>query len=99
MTERDLLTLAVPPELVELIVGRVAEIVAGSLEIAPPPDPWRLLSTADVAAALGRSERWVRDHKDAIGWVRLDGGPPRFRMEDVQAFADARRIDAGREGV
>jgi predicted DNA-binding transcriptional regulator AlpA len=87
-------------ELAERIAVRVAEIVAERMPAPTSEEPWRLLTTAEVAAALGRSTKWVLNRKKdgTLPWVRLDSGRPGFKLEDVQAFADARRIavnDAG----
>jgi hypothetical protein len=88
------LGLTILAEIVERVALRVAELVAEQLHAPASAEPWKLLSTAEVAAALGRSERWVRDRRKdgSLPWVRLDGGPPAFRLEDVHAFAEARRI-------
>jgi hypothetical protein len=45
-------------------------------------------------ARLGRSTRWVRERVKAgeLDWVRLDGGGFAFKLEQLQAFADARQI-------
>ena len=99
MSDRSDLSLTVPADLVErvadLVAERVAELVADRLDGDPAQqEPPRLLSTAEAAAWFGRSERWVRDRKKdgTLPWVRLDGGPSAFRLEDLRAFAEARRI-------
>lgn len=55
---------------------------------------WQLLTLPDVAGRLGRSERWVRDRVKSgdLARVRLDAGPFAFLLEDVIAFAEARRV-------
>jgi hypothetical protein len=50
----------------------------------PEVEPWRLLTLDEAAERLGRSPRWVRQRKEAIGYVRLDGGALAFRLEDLQ---------------
>jgi excisionase family DNA binding protein len=59
-----------------------------------PPD--RLLTPREVAARLGVSERWVRDHATRrdprIAVVRL-GPLLRFTANDVEAFISAQRLD------
>jgi hypothetical protein len=61
----------------------------------PEVEPWRLLTLDEAAERLGRSPRWVRQRKEAIGYVRLDGGALAFRLEELQAFA-AERVVGGR---
>jgi hypothetical protein len=75
------------------LAPRIAAQLAAP-EAQPEVEPWRLLTLAEAAERLGRSERWVRQHKDAIGHVRLDGGALAFRLEDLQAFA-AERVVGG----
>ena len=55
-------------------------------------EPWRLLTLKDAAERLGRSERWVRERKEQIGYVRLDGGALAFDLDDLREFARGRRI-------
>jgi hypothetical protein len=78
--------------LAEAIAPRVAELVAEQVTPARLEEPWRLLSVEEAAQRLGRSTRWVRDHKDVIGWVRLDGGAFAFDIEDLRRFARERRV-------
>jgi hypothetical protein len=80
----------------------IAEAVAGELERrgfvarASEPqaevEPWRLLTLDEAAERLSRSPRWVRQRKETIGYVRLDGGALGFRLEDLQAFAADRVV-------
>lgn len=84
-------------ELVSLIADaiapRVAELVRpNSNGQDPAGEPWRLLDLEETAARLGRSTRWVRDHKREIGYVRLDGGALAFDVEDLKRFARERRV-------
>jgi hypothetical protein len=86
------LALPFPDELIEAIAARVADLV---LERVPTPaaeEPWRLLTVDEAAERLGRSTRWVRDHKGEIGWVRLDGRALAFELDDLRAFAREHRI-------
>jgi hypothetical protein len=80
----------------DAIAPRVAELVRpetnGAASGAPAGEPWRLLDLEETAARLGRSPRWVRDHKHAIGYVRLDGGALAFDVEDLRRFARERRV-------
>jgi len=58
--------------------------------------PERLLTPREVAARLGVSERWVRDHATRrdprIAVVKL-GPLLRFRAADVEDFVAEQRID------
>ena len=76
----------------EQLAPRVAELVAEALPAAAAEEPWRLYNLEEVAAMLGRSTKWVRKRKDAIGWVRLDSTALAFELEDVRRFARERRI-------
>jgi excisionase family DNA binding protein len=59
---------------------------------ALPPAPERLLNAREVAAHLGVSERWVRDHttrrSPRIRAVKL-GSLIRYRRADVEAFMES----------
>ncbi len=79
-------------ELLDELAERVASRIGPAAPVAAPE--WRLLSLDEAAARLGRSSRWVRDRVKAgkLATVRLDGGALAFRLEDLQTFADARRI-------
>jgi excisionase family DNA binding protein len=82
-------------ELVQLLAAELAPLVADLRPAASPePDPWRLLDVDEAAARLGRSTRWVRDRVKAgeLPYVRLDGGAFAFELEDLRAFAKARRV-------
>lgn len=89
---RDLLLRQLVDVLAEEIAPRVAELVAERVTAAPAAEPWRLLSVEEAAQRLGRSTRWVRNHKDAIGWVKLDGGAFAFDVDDLRRFARERRV-------
>ena len=89
---RDLILGQLVDVLAEEIAPRVAELVAEQVTPAQAAEPWRLLSVADAAVRLGRSAKWVREHRDEIGWVKLDGGAFAFDVEDLRRFARARRV-------
>jgi predicted DNA-binding transcriptional regulator AlpA len=81
------------------LADEVAARVLASLEQAPrstsvEAEPWHLLDVEETAARLGRSTRWIRDRAKAgeLPWIRLDGGALAFDLEDVRAFAAARRV-------
>lgn len=76
----------------EQLAPRIAELVVKAMPVPAPEEPWRLLTVDEVSGRLGRSTKWVRKHKDAIGWVRLDRGALAFELEDVRRFARERRI-------
>lgn len=60
-----------------------------------------LLTLDQVAAMLGVSKAWVRDHatrrQPRLSVVRLGGKRAvlRFRQEDVQAFIESNLLSAG----
>jgi excisionase family DNA binding protein len=94
------------PELLDsfldLVVDRLVPPLAAELattlsQVQSETEPWRLLNVDEAAARLGRSSRWVRERakRGQLAFVRLDGGALAFELEDVQAFAGARRISAG----
>ena len=89
---RDVILGQLVDVLAEEIAPRVAELVAEQVTPTSAAEPWRLLSVEEAAQRLGRSTRWVRDHKDAIGWVKLDGGAFAFDVEDLRQFARDRRV-------
>lgn len=83
--------------LVALVVDGVLDGLRAPVLVEPPA--WRLLTLAEAASRLGRSERWVRDRIKAgeLPYVRLDGGAFAFELDDLQTFARVRRI--GAEGL
>lgn len=93
-----------PVDAVGQLLDELVERLAARLEAALSPDPaehggaeaWRLLKLDEAAAILGRSERWVRERVKGgeLPHVRLDGGALAFQLEDLQAFAAARRVEA-----
>jgi hypothetical protein len=86
----------------EELVGRVASRVVAELtlrtldlsvtELPRSGEEWRLVDVEEAARRLGRSPRWVREHKTVIGYIRLDGGPLAFDVADLQRFARDRRV-------
>jgi excisionase family DNA binding protein len=79
-------------ELAELVAERFDVSAAAAVE----GEPWRLLNLEEAAARLGRSERWVRERvkRGDLPHVRLDGGALAFELDDLRAFAEARRVSA-----
>jgi hypothetical protein len=86
------LALPFPDELIEAFAARVAALVLEGLPIPEAEEPWRLLTLDEAAERLGRSTRWVRDHKEEIAYVRLDSGALAFELDDLRAFASKHRI-------
>jgi len=89
------------PVLVDELVGALAAAVAASLggSQAATVDAWRLLNVEEAAERLGRSTRWVRERvkRGDLPYVKLDGGALAFEVDDLRAFAQARRVPlAGR---
>jgi excisionase family DNA binding protein len=86
--------------LLDLVVERLVSPIAAELAALPRAEPeaeaWHLLTVQEVAARLGRSARWVRERakRGDLPFVRLDGGALAFEIDDVRAFAQARRVPA-----
>lgn len=78
----------------DLVAARVADRLRPESQNATPIEDWRLLSIAEAAERMGRSTRWVRDRakRGDLPYVRLDGGALAFDVDDLRAFALARRI-------
>ena len=94
------------PDDVEAIAERVAELLGRGAPITTE----RWLSTAEVAAAFGRSAEWVRDHASELGGRKIGGprAPWRFptaclgavdRPPAVEALAPVRRRRSSRPAV
>jgi hypothetical protein len=86
MSEPSVLTAAD----VEAIARRVAELLRHESWLS------RHVDTMAVAAMLGVSGEWVRDHAAELGAVRVgDGarGALRFDVKRVQAALDQRRLE------
>lgn len=82
------------PDFVELIAQRVVELLreapVGVVDAgAGEPVLW---TTGRVAAELGFSAEWVRDHRAELGVVTMPGARPRllFEAAAVRAWATAR---------
>lgn len=83
--------------LADALAPRVAAELAGAGRAEPlGGEPWRLLDLEEAAERLGRSTRWVRERakRGELPFVRLDGGALAFLVEDLEAFARARRVPA-----
>jgi Helix-turn-helix domain len=80
--------------LADELAPRVAAVVAEQLPMPNEADPWRLLTLEETARRLTRSTRWVRERakRGDLACVKLDGGAYAFTVEDVRAFAEARRV-------
>jgi excisionase family DNA binding protein len=100
-------TVGLPPTffepLLDLVVERLvppltAELATALHQVDTANETWRLLDVDEVAIRLGRSARWVRERakQGQLPFVRLDGGALAFELEDVHAFARARRVSAGK---
>src|SRR4051794_3432060 len=62
-------------ELVRALAEELAPRVAAAIAAPASAEPWRLLDLVEAAAALGRSERWVRERvkTGALPVIHLDG--------------------------
>lgn len=78
---------ATPEQLAQLIAerfdyDRLADAIASRLEHGESPG---LLCAKEIAARLGRSPRWVREHKAELGAVPLSDGPrPRLGFDPAR---------------
>lgn len=93
------LALELSPEQVDVIAGRVAELLAEQ----QATELERLLTVDELAVRLATTSEWVRRHQAGLGAFRLsDGGgrnPIRFRPSDVERFLSKRRLrPPGRAG-
>lgn len=88
--------LATVEQLAELIAAKIdyddlADAIAARLE-KPSAE---LLPAKDIATRIGRSPRWVREHKAELGGVPMSNGPrPRigFDPAHVERVMAARRL-------
>jgi hypothetical protein len=58
------------PDLVEAIARRVVELLDGRLPATEPP----LLSALEVARHFGVGRKWVYEHAEELGAIRLGAG-------------------------
>jgi hypothetical protein len=89
-------------QLVALVADEIVLRLGPTLPTSAPPaaeEPWHLLGVEEAGARLGRSTRWVRERakRGELPFVRLDGGALAFDLDDLRAFARARRVP-GAEG-
>jgi hypothetical protein len=82
-----MIALRLDPDDVEAIAERVAELLG---RVSSPAASERWLSTAEVAAAFGRSPEWVRDHTSELGGRKIGGprAPWRFPTACIDAAVD-----------
>jgi hypothetical protein len=82
-----MIALRLDPDDVHAIAERVAELLGRG---ALPAASERWLSTAEVAAAFGRSPEWVRDHAPELGGRKIGGprAPWRFPVSCLDAGVD-----------
>jgi hypothetical protein len=75
------------PESIEALATRLGELLGGNPERREEGGQ-TMLTAAEVSRRWGVSRRWVYDHAEALGAVRLGGGPrPRLRF-DAAEIAD-----------
>jgi hypothetical protein len=75
---------------VEAIAREIADLLIGRAPVR------RYVDTATLAAMLGCSEEWLRDHAAELGAVRLGDGPKgalRFDVASVDEALERRRLD------
>jgi hypothetical protein len=77
--------LRLSPESIEALAARLAELLGGTSGPASGEDEGRMLSAAEVSRHWGVSRRWVYDHAEALGAVRLGAGTrPRLRFDPAE---------------
>jgi hypothetical protein len=76
------------PSDVDAIATRVVELLATQ---PPAPHTGGLLTTAQAAQRLGRTQDWVRQHRHQLGLIASQGARPRllFNAQAVAAYGDA----------
>lgn len=73
------------PESIEVLATRLAELLGGSSARPGGQGEGEMITAAQVSRRWGVSRRWVYDHADALGAVRLGGGPrPRLRFDPAE---------------
>lgn len=85
------LALTVPPELVEVVAERVAELLADRLDalLAPPPEPYLDVDRAGAYLAAKRSRVYELAESGRVRSFR-DGRRLLFRQADLDALLDVR---------
>jgi hypothetical protein len=76
--------LRLAPESIEALAACLAELLGRPGQEAEPPAKGKkkMLSAAEVSELWGVSRRWVYDHAEALGALRLGSGPrPRLRFD------------------
>ena len=76
------------PAAIALLASRLAE--QPSAASAPSIEPPTMLSPAEVALRLGVPRRWVWDHADELGAVKLSRTMMRIPAENVERELRAR---------
>jgi predicted DNA-binding transcriptional regulator AlpA len=77
--------LRLAPESIEALATRLAELLGASAQAPPEEHEGQMLSAAEVSRRWGVSRRWIYDHAEALGAVRLGAGPrPRLRFDPVE---------------
>lgn len=76
----------------DLLADLVADRVVARLQARPALTEPAVWTTARVAAELGRSEEWVRDHRHELGVLPAAGVRPRLMFDAgaVRSWATAR---------
>lgn len=78
---------------IEALATRLAELV-GAVSPAPGGASGEMLDAAEVGRRWGISRRWIYDHADDLGAMRMGGGPrPRLRFDPAEV---AERLGAPR---
>jgi hypothetical protein len=74
--------LRLAPESIEALATRLAELLGEPREPEPAAAGEKKISAAKVSELWGVSRRWVYDHAQELGALRLGSGPrPRLRFD------------------
>lgn len=93
--------LRLAPESIEALAARLADLLGAPREARPAAAKGKkkMLSAAQVSELWGVSRRWVYDHAEALGALRLGSGPrPRLRFDPdgvAERLGAPRRAPAG----
>jgi hypothetical protein len=91
------------PESIEALALRLSELLGPpEKSVVTGEGEQRMLTAAEVSRLWGVSRRWVYEHAEALGVLRLGDGPkPRLRFdpEEVAELPGSARADDERKGA
>jgi hypothetical protein len=83
-----------PSGVQSIVRPAVADALNDQQPEQPADDDWRLWTTKETAARLGRRTKWVlaKAKTGELPWVRLVDGGMLFDPDDVREFARAHSV-------